>query len=418
MLAQASLREEEREANLLAPTLSQMDESAKKEYWATLVLRHCAGLGARSRAKLLKKYKFATAALDNYKYWPTPGISNLAKAEIAAGKWRRGAKKEWDEAIRSRARVILWKSDVYPARLRELPDAPGLLYCAGDIELLRGPAVAIVGSRIASPQNLTVAQNLAKALADFGLTVVSGMASGVDKAAHCGALAGVGKSVGVLGAGITVRYPSSNRDLYDKMSRSGLLLSEFSPYSPPAAYNFPIRNRIISGLALGVVVVEAAAKSGSLITARLALEQNREVFAVPGQALNERSMGCNNLLRQGARPVFSAEDILRDLHGELRNFPMTLPGDDAPKKGNVSAENAFLNVEPSVDKQSEQAALSVAPQEDGDLLIAALRDGPLSADELAAKLDLSPEKLSPLLLGLEIRALIKRLPGARYALRE
>ena len=177
-----------------------------------------------------------------------------------------------------------------------------------------------MGSRRATSQGLAVAAYMARCLAACGITVVSGMAQGIDSVAHEAALARVGRSIGVLGTGIDQIYPRSGEPLFRAMAEQGLLLSEFPPGAPPLAEHFPIRNRIISGLALGVLVVEAAGRSGSLITARLALEQNRDVYAVPGPALDSHCLGCQELVRQGARPVFSAEDVLRDLAAQLQPF--------------------------------------------------------------------------------------------------
>lgn len=199
--------------------------------------------------------------------------------------------------------------------MRQLPDAPALLYCRGDGSLLRAPAFAVVGSRRATAQGKAVAAYMARCLSACGVTIVSGMAQGIDCVAHEAALGRVGRSIGVLGTGIDVRYPACNAGVFAAMEREGLLVSEFPPGAPPLPTNFPVRNRIISGLALGVLVAEAASRSGSLVTARLALEQNREVYAVPGPALDAHCLGSQDLVRQGARPVFNAEDVLRDLAG-------------------------------------------------------------------------------------------------------
>lgn len=401
-----------------APTpLAGMNEEEKREYWATLALRHCAGLGARSRAKLLKIYKKATRALENYKNWTAKGIPQASVNCVAAEKWRVLARKEWDEASRSGASILLWSNSLYPIRLRELRDAPILLYCVGDVTLLKSPCVAIVGSRDASPESLRIAESLAQTLACAGITVASGMAAGIDKAAHRGALTGIGSSIGVLGAGVQKQYPPSNKSLYAKMNERGLLISEFSPQTPPSPYNFPIRNRIISGLSLGVIVVEAAAKSGSLITAKLALEQNREVFAVPGPAFSERSVGCKNLLRQGARPVFGAEDVLRDLSGELKSFkaPERLNGPiPATPENPSSVIHEFSN--PPADPAADEAARNLIAMDADTLLDVLKTNGSMTADELAIRLNAPVSELAARLLGLEMLALIRRLPGGRYEL--
>ena len=251
--------------------------------------------------------------------WGAAGLGPAGR-DFAAGAWRTEARKEWDSARNLAARILLWADPAYPSLLRQLPDAPALLYCRGDGSLLRAPAFAVVGSRRATAQGKAVAAYMARCLSACGVTIVSGMAQGIDCVAHEAALGRVGRSIGVLGTGIDVRYPACNAGVFAAMEREGLLVSEFPPGAPPLPTNFPVRNRIISGLALGVLVAEAASRSGSLVTARLALEQNREVYAVPGPALDAHCLGSQDLVRQGARPVFNAEDVLRDLADRLRPY--------------------------------------------------------------------------------------------------
>lgn len=280
------------------------------------------------------------------------------------------------------------------------------------------------------------------------------MAQGIDSAAHTAALGRVGRSIGVLGTGIDRIYPRSGQPLFRAMAKEGLLLSEFAPGTPPLAGNFPIRNRIISGLSLGVVVVEAASRSGSLITARLALEQNREVFAVPGAALDAHCGGCQELVRQGARPVFSAEDIVRELAESLRPFrvdaaalaaePALLAPPRIPDMADVTAatgasaaeqEDAGAAADSSVPRDTgaatpapaeahartaptaadKTAAAHLASSHDRERLLDCLRHcGETDADTLARALDMPVERLSALLVGLELLGEVRRLPGARY----
>src|SRR6266849_1274445 len=201
----------------------------------------------------------------------------------------------------------------YPAWLRAIPDPPQVLYCDGSLEPGDRQAVAIVGSRQASPYGLRVTNALAGELSALGFTIVSGFARGIDAAAHRAALAAGGRTIAVLGCGLDVDYPPGHASLRAEIAGNGAVLTEFVPGTPPLAGHFPRRNRIISGLALGVVVVEAAEGSGSLITARLALEQGREVFAVPGSPLDPRCRGSNDLLRHGATLTESGEDVLSQL---------------------------------------------------------------------------------------------------------
>lgn len=422
------------EADQAVPTWAAMDETARREYWASLALRHCRGLGARSRARLLHAFGSAYQALQARQRWAEGGLNKRQAAEMSTGSWRVTAREEWDQARCLDAGILLWTDARYPRQLRELPDAPVLLYCRGDISLLQAPAFAIVGSRRATSQGLAVAAYMARCLAACGITVVSGMAQGIDSVAHEAALARVGRSIGILGTGIDQIYPRSGEPLFRAMAEQGLLLSEFPPGAPPLAEHFPIRNRIISGLALGVLVVEAASRSGSLITARLALEQNRDVYAVPGPALDSHCLGCQELVRQGARPVFSAEDVLRDLAAQLQPFgisaaslpeaekALTLPvrpGEDtnpeqaaAPSEKNRDVGSAVPPI--PVEIPCVEAEALVPPDRKERLLHCLRGQGPMQADALAVALDMPIHELNALLIGLEMLGRVKRLPGARY----
>jgi DNA processing protein len=281
-------------------------------------LRHTKGLGPRRAVRLLRAYGGAyaavSAALGNPAAWVEDGLvpADLAR-RFAAESWRDEARREWDRIRAKDFRVLLYSDPAYPALLREIPDAPLLLYYQGDLGLLRGPNVAVVGARNCTAEGMAVASWLSRDLAKAGVTVISGMAKGIDRVAHLAALEEAGGSIAVLGTGIDVVYPPINADLYAHLAERGLLIAEFMPGSEPAPARFPIRNRLISGLSQGVLVVEAAAGSGSLITARLALEQDRDVFAVPGHTMAAVSEGCRELIRRGAKAVFRADDILTEL---------------------------------------------------------------------------------------------------------
>ena len=217
-----------------------------------------------------------------------------------------------EQLAKANAEVLCVHDDDYPALLKEIHDPPSLLYYRGRRELLNQVLFAVVGSRRPSRMGYRDAQAFAKALGVAGFTTVSGMALGVDAAAHVGALATPSSTIAVLGTGVDLCYPRSNATLYEQIGREGLLLSEYALGSPPLRHQFPRRNRIISGMSLGVLVVEAAIHSGSLITARQALEQNREVFAIPGSIHNPASRGCNALIKQGAKLVETLTDIVEE----------------------------------------------------------------------------------------------------------
>lgn len=448
---------------------SDFTDEARTEYWATLALRHCAGLGARSCARLLKMFGSAYAAVQSRERWREAGLTSKQSAELATGSWRVTARDEWDRARDLDAAIVLWTDPAYPSLLRRLPDAPALLYCRGDMSLLQAPAFAVVGSRRATEHGRAVASHMARCLSACGVTIVSGMALGIDRVAHEAALGRIGRSIGVLGTGIDVVYPSVNRKIFAMMEQQGLLVSEFMPGARPLPEHFPIRNRIISGFALGVLVVEAASRSGSLITARLALEQNREVYAVPGPALDASCLGCQELVRQGARPVFSAEDVLRDLAEQLRPYgisqenlgdeehigtELTLMPESAsqemaesssgqrpdqkipPVHAALSGPSAASgrsgrSVQPGAPGQQKKkveaaaaprvlkpldAAENLAPAGRREALLDCLRQqGPMQADDLSCALDMSVAELNAMLVGLEMLGQVCRLPGARYA---
>jgi DNA processing protein len=204
-------------------------------------------------------------------------------------------------------------NDGYPELLRHIADPPIVLFVKGQVDALLAPQVAVVGARVATPTGLSIGRQLARELAAAGITVVSGMARGVDGAAHAGALEGGGRTIAVLGCGVDVVYPAEHRELAARIAEAGAIVSELAPGAPPRPHHFPLRNRIISGLSRAVVVIEASDKSGSLITAKAALDQGRDVLAVPGGILSGRSRGCHGLIRDGARLVESVKDILDEI---------------------------------------------------------------------------------------------------------
>ena len=266
----------------------------------------------------------------------------------------------------------------YPKTLLEIPDPPAILYCKGRRALLNQPSLGIVGSRNATPQGVRDAEAFAHALSDAGLTIVSGLALGIDAAAHRGGLAGAGSSVAVIGTGLDRIYPARNKALAHQLAENGLIVSEFALGTSPLPGHFPRRNRLISGLSRGVLVVEAAPNSGSLITARVATEQGREVFAIPGSIHSPLSRGCHALIKQGAKLVESAADILDELAWQQRLAPPVLP---------------------------ETLA---------DPVLDALDGAPASLDALVQRTGLTLDALSAKLLALELDGRIASLPGGRY----
>jgi DNA processing protein len=274
---------------------------------------------------------------------------------------------------------------MYPARLRDLPGAPPWLYVKGNPAVLDRPLLAIVGSRNATPQGRRDAHAFAQNLAEAGLTIVSGLAEGIDTAAHEGGLLGNAAGVAVVGTGLDRVYPARNRDLAHRLAAGGAIVSEFPLGTPPRPGHFPRRNRLISGLALGVLVVEAAPQSGSLITARLAAEQGREVFAMPGSIHSPLSKGCHQLIREGAKLVESAVDILEELRWQW-SPPAAL-----------DAESPTTLAEPG-----------------GADLLAHLGVEPLGLDALVERSGLTVDRVSAMLLTLELEGRVAQVPGGLY----
>jgi DNA processing protein len=268
----------------------------------------------------------------------------------------------------------------YPQALLQIADPPPMIYSKGRVELLNHASFAVVGSRNATQQGLAHAESFARALSDAGLTIVSGLALGIDAAAHRGGLAGASSSIGVIGTGLDIVYPARNRELAHELAQHGCIISEFPLGTPPAAANFPRRNRLISGLARGCLVVEAAISSGSLITARMANEQGKDVFAIPGSIHSPLAKGCHSLIKQGAKLAETAEDILEDLR---------LPA---------------------------SRALSQAgdPEVATDRVLDALGFEPCDIDTLSARLGMGTDKISALLTEWEIEGRVEALPGGRY----
>lgn len=291
------------------------------------------------------------------------------------------------ELIKAHGVTLLNFQDLdYPENLLRIPDPPPLLYVKGSLTAGDRLAIAVVGSRMASPYGRSVTFRLAKDLTRQGVTVVSGMARGIDSFAHQGAIAAKGRTIAVLGCGVDVIYPSSNRMLYKEICSTGAVVSELPMSSKPEAGHFPRRNRIISGLSLGVTVVEANSRSGSLITARQALDQNREVFAVPGSINSPRSKGSHDLIRQGAKLVETASDILEEIAPSLRLLPEEVSkGGDGEKADELT--------------------------EDQRAVFSTIEGDPMHIDQVISGSPHTPAEVSVLLLELELKGVIIQLPG-------
>jgi DNA processing protein len=306
-------------------------------------------------------------------------------------------------------KIIALGDERYPELLRAIPDPPAVLYCDGQIEPRDRQAIAIVGARRATPYGLRVTEALARELSQFGFTIVSGMARGIDAAAHRAALEVGGRTIAVLGCGLDVVYPPEHVRLRAEIAESGAVVTEFLPGTPPHAGNFPRRNRIISGLGLGVVVVEATEDSGSLITARLALDQGREVFAVPGPIDAPLSRGPHGLLKQGAKLVETVDDIVEELLPQMENtLTPTLSPKGRGKNKNSSPPSRGRGM-----GEGEFSKLSRLSTEER-LVFDQMTREPLHVDELTERSRLTAAGVAGILLGLELKDVVRQLPGQRY----
>ena len=354
-------------------------EITDAEPWLRLTL--VPGLGNASLRKLLAEFGSPARVLDA----KHAELRRFVSAEIAALIGDGGNVDAMRQAVEwlggPMNHMVSLGDTHYPLLLLQTVDPPPLLYVKGRLELLNRPALAIVGSRNATTQGSNNATDFAHALSDAGITIVSGLALGIDAAAHRGGLAGSASSIAVIGTGLDVVYPARNKALAHEHAARGALVSEFPLGTPALAGNFPRRNRVISGMSLGCLVVEAALQSGSLITARLANEQGREVFALPGSIHSPLAKGCHALIKQGAKLVDAANDILEELQ---------LPA--AP------------------------AARVAVPAPDGDAarLLHDLGYDPCGVDELCARSGLRADVIAAALLQLELDGLVENLPGGRY----
>lgn len=358
---------------------SSFDPDNELKAW--LHLFHTRHLGARTALKLLEQFSCASAIIDH-------------QDDITSKQCRQALKNvrpenldadlAWLDSDKAHHILHLTHPD-YPALLKEIPDPPLVLFVHGDPNCLSLPQLGIVGSRNASATGLDTAHDFALELANSGLTITSGMALGIDAAAHTGALHAERPTIAVTGSGLDNIYPARHTRLARRIAEQGAVISEFSPDTTPIAANFPRRNRIISGLSVGILVIEAAFRSGSLITARLAAEHGREVFAIPGSIHNPLARGNHRLIREGACLVESTEDIIRELDCLLGSLVI-------PPKPNSHATSSH-NEEP---------------------IMAFIDHDPVAIDTIIARSGLTPERVSAMLSLLEIQGSIVALPGGRY----
>ncbi len=311
-------------------------------------------------------------------------------------------------------RVVTESDEDYPSLLRQIPDAPVLLYWKGACSRIESLAVAIVGSRQASTYGLDLAERFGRELAELGVTVVSGMARGIDARAHWGTVRKKGLPVAVLGSGLANVYPSENRELFAEITGTGVALSEYPMRTDPLARNFPRRNRIISGLALGVIVIEAFERSGALITSRMALEQGREVFAVPGNIHQPQAKGTNKLIQQGAKLMTDLRDVLEELRPQMAHLLQKNPS--PPAKTPARSSVAEVHRSPSPPGAGDKGLLDALTEMERQVYDA-LNADPRHIDVLADQCGLPVARLAGVILTLEMKGLIRALPGKCYVKR-
>jgi DNA processing protein len=355
-------------------------------------------VGPISFFAMLRRFGSARAALD-----ALPRLARRSeRAKTVTAPTRAATETELNALHRIGARLVCWGEPAYPSALSAIEDAPPILSVLGRVELLDQPMIAVVGARNASANGRRLARELAAGLGQGGLVVVSGLARGIDAAAHLGGIET--GTAAVVAGGVDIVYPEENRGLYDALRRQGAIVAELPLGSEPQARHFPRRNRIISGMALGVLVVEAAARSGSLITARYALEQGREVFAVPGSPLDPRCRGANDLLRRGATLTETAEDVLSQLGPLVRAAPP--PPADALSRRKLAGELVPVGAgEPADDEDAL------------NMILESLGPTPVAVDELVRQCQLTASAVATLLLELELAGRVERHPGNLVSLR-
>ncbi len=384
-----------------APQAIQEPQITQAERLAWLALALTPGLGQRRIARAVEKVGSAerifTLPLTELE---ALNISAASAQSLFHGASMAEAEKEWKLVTESGGSLITPSDAAYPERLREIYDPPVVLWLRGDASLLARPGIAIVGTRQPTTYGAGMAQMLARDLAAHGLVILSGMARGVDTAAHRGALEANGKTVAVWGTGIDVIYPKENKRLAEQILESGgTILSEYPMGTFPAPQNFPIRNRILSGMSVGVLVIEAGENSGTRITARCALEQNREVFAVPGNVTSKNAWGPNTLIKQGAKLVATWEDVWEELPTQIRL-------EVEERMGSASPDDATASLFSETDLPEEQK-----------LVFALMRpDEALQMDEIVERLEgkVSSSEIFAAIFELELSGKIRALPGKNY----
>jgi DNA processing protein len=380
------------EASIAFAKESSLSAPVQSEYAPWIALTRVKGLGGVSFKRLAAHFVDPTRVFSASvaELQRVPGLDKtIIEALVNFSGWEQ-IETEVRRIRQAGVTVVPFTDGRYPARLRTIADPPPLLYVKGAIRAEDDKAIAVVGSRSASDYGRKVTRDLCRGLAALGFTIVSGLARGIDGTAHETALSSGGRTIAVLGSGVDRAYPPEHQMLYRRIGENGAVVSELPVGMRPMAFNFPSRNRLISGLSLGVVVVEATEKSGSLITARLAVEQGREVFAVPGEVGSSRSRGAHRLIRQGAKLVETVEDIIEEIAPQL----LTRDGDSAKYQRRPLPQNVSEEVKKIFNLLQERS---------------------LQIDEIIEGSGFTSSRVSEILLDLELQGYLRQLPGKRYA---
>ena len=362
------------------------------KYWVWLSM--IAGLGSRKNMELIKRYGDPEAVwyLEKSELEKLNFLPKAVILQMVDEKFKYNVDVHLERIYKNDIKVVTFKNDLYPVFLKDIHDPPIVIYVKGTIKP-EEKAIAIVGSRKATPYGLQMAKVISRELCKCGITVISGMARGIDSYAHLGALDAGGRTIAVLGCGLDKAYPPENDKMMNRIIETGAVISEYVPGVMPIPQNFPARNRIISGISMGVVVIEANEKSGSLITADFALEQGREVFALPGNVSSTNSVGTNKLIRDGAKIVTCVEDILEEVH---------------------IFRSSKINIFDQKDMEKERMFRNLEPDE--RILAACLQEEPLHIDRIVEKSGLETKTVNAILIMLELKGILNQLPGKVFKL--
>ncbi|WP_343209530.1 DNA-processing protein DprA [Anaerolentibacter hominis] len=377
----------------------------REEYW--LWLGSLEGIGNRKRHRLLEWFHTPERIYmaQEKELLPVPGLTERDRAVLLRSGRNGETARILEEMEKKEISLLTLEDGRYPAGLKEICDCPVCFYYKGNLPEDDKPSLAVVGARNCTNYGRTIAEEFAEELASCQVQIISGLARGIDAAAHRGALNGNGYTCGVLGCGADICYPAQNQDLYQEMETRGGIISEFPPGTPPLACHFPMRNRIISGLCDGILIVEARRKSGSLITADMALEQGRDVFAIPGRITDLLSEGCNNLIKMGAEPVGSPVDILNSLTMEKYGFEKDC------RLGEESTGQMFLSTK-GVEKKIMKNELILDSKE--EMVYACLDLLPKSVQDVVDETGMEVYDVMQSLLSLELKNYIRQTAGSKY----